>query len=81
MIVIEARGVPGGRVRTVREFDGGLYGELGAARIADTHNYALHWVNELGLSLTPFQPAGEATVLVAQRHARAHRTTKRRARA
>ena len=63
VIVIEARAVPGGRVRTVRDFAGGLYGELGAARIADTHNYALHWVNELGLSLTPFQPMGEATVL------------------
>lgn len=63
VIVIEARGVPGGRVRTVREFGGGLYGELGAARIADTHHYALHWVNELGLSLAPFQPAGEATIL------------------
>ena len=63
VIVIEARGVPGGRVRTVREFDGGLYGELGAARIADTHHYALHWVNELGLSLTAFQPTGEATIL------------------
>ena len=63
VIVIEARAVPGGRVRTVRDFADGLYGELGAARIADTHNYALHWVNELGLSLTPFQPTGEATVL------------------
>ena len=63
VIVIEARAVPGGRVRTVRDFGGGLYGELGAARIADTHNYALHWVNELGLSLTPFQPTGEATML------------------
>lgn len=63
VIVIEARAVPGGRVRTVRDFDGGLYGELGAARIADTHHYALHWVNELGLSLTPFQPMGEATIL------------------
>jgi monoamine oxidase len=63
VIVIEARDVPGGRVRTVREFSGGLYGELGAARIADTHHYALHWVNELGLSLTPFQPMGEATIL------------------
>ena len=63
VIVIEARAVPGGRVRTVRDFPDGLYGELGAARIADTHNYALHWVNELGLSLTPFQPMGEATVL------------------
>ena len=63
VIVIEARAVPGGRVRTVREFDGGLYGELGAARIADTHHYALHWVNELGLSLTPFQPTGEPSIL------------------
>jgi monoamine oxidase len=63
VIVIEARAVPGGRVRTVHDFDGGLYGELGAARIADTHNYALHWVNELGLSLTAFQPMGEATIL------------------
>ena len=63
VIVIEARGVPGGRVRTVRDFSDGLYGELGAARIADTHNYALHWLNELGLSLTPFQPMGEAAML------------------
>jgi monoamine oxidase len=62
VIVIEARNVPGGRVRTVRDFAGGLFGELGAARIADTHNYALHWVNELGLSLTPFQPTGGVTV-------------------
>jgi monoamine oxidase len=63
VIVIEARADPGGRVRTVRDFSGGLYGELGAARIADTHNYALHWVNELGLTPRAFQPAGEATVL------------------
>src|SRR6266850_5927053 len=63
VIVIEARAVPGGRVRTVRSFSAGLYGELGAARIADTHEYALHWIGELGLSLTPFQPTGEATIL------------------
>jgi len=63
VIVIEARAVPGGRVRTVRDFAGGLHGEWGAARIADTHHYALHWINELGLSLTPFQPTGEATIL------------------
>src|SRR5215471_16014291 len=52
VIVIEARAVPGGRVRTVREFDSGLFGELGAARIADTHEYALHWIGDLSLSLT-----------------------------
>ena len=63
VIVIEARAVPGGRVRTVRSFDAGLYGELGAARIADTHEYALHWIGDLGLSLTAFQPAGEGTIL------------------
>src|SRR5258705_4191981 len=63
VIVIEARAVPGGRIRTVRSFDAGLSGELGAARIADTHEYALHWIGELGLSLTPFQPTGEATIL------------------
>ena len=63
VIVIEARAVPGGRVRTVREFDGGLFGELGAARIADTHEYALHWIGDLSLSLTDFQPAGQASIL------------------
>jgi monoamine oxidase len=56
VIVIEARAVPGGRVRTVRDFADGLYGELGAARIADTHSYALHWLNELGLRLRRFSP-------------------------
>jgi monoamine oxidase len=63
VIVIEARDVPGGRVRTVRDFAGGLYGELGAARIADTHHFAIHWINELGLSLVPFQPQGGVTIL------------------
>ena len=63
VIVIEARDVPGGRVRTVREFSAGLYGELGAARIADTHHFAIHWINELGLSLVPFQPRGGVTIL------------------
>jgi monoamine oxidase len=61
VILIEARSEPGGRVRTLRGyFDEGLYGELGAARIAEIHSYVLHWMNELGLSLTPFAPAGAA---------------------
>ncbi len=59
--LIEARSDPGGRVRTLRGyFDDGIYGELGAARIAETHEYVLHWLNELGLALTPFAPAGTA---------------------
>jgi monoamine oxidase len=59
VIVIEARSVPGGRVRTLRGyFDDGLYAELGAARVAESHEYVLNWLNDLGLSLTPFAPAG-----------------------
>src|SRR5689334_11914148 len=42
VILVEARGRPGGRVRTLRGyFDDGLYGELGAARVAETHEYVL----------------------------------------
>src|SRR2546423_164124 len=38
VVFIEARDAPGGRVRTVRgAFADALYGELGAARIAETH--------------------------------------------
>jgi monoamine oxidase len=64
VILIEARDAPGGRVRTVRGmFDDGLYGELGAARIAETHEYVLHWVNDLRLTLTPFAPASGSAIL------------------
>src|SRR5258706_1987959 len=64
VIVIEARAAAGGRVRTLRGyFDDGIYAELGAARVAESHEYVLNWVNDLGLSLTPFAPAG-ATVQV-----------------
>ncbi len=52
--LIEARADPGGRVRTLRGyFDDGIYGELGAARVAETHDHVLHWINELGLRSRP----------------------------
>ena len=64
VMIIEARDAPGGRVRTVRGiFDDGLYGELGAARIAETHEYVLHWANDLRLRLTPFAPASGSAIL------------------
>ena len=64
VILIEARDVPGGRVRTLRGyFADGLYGELGAARIAETHEYVLHWLNDLRLDLVPFAPASGSAVL------------------
>src|SRR5579872_6585242 len=62
--LIEARDVPGGRVRTLRGyFADQIYAELGAARVAETHEYVLHWVNDLKLSLIPFAPAGGVQML------------------
>jgi monoamine oxidase len=65
IILIEARDVPGGRVRTLRRyFDGGLYAELGPNRISDTHFYMLQWLNEFGLPLVPFAPERASQILV-----------------
>ena len=70
--IIEARDRSGGRVRTLRGFfDEGIYGELGAARIAETHEYVLHWLNDLRLSLVPFAPdTGSSVLAVGGIHAR-----------
>src|SRR5579871_436814 len=69
--LIEARGEPGGRVRTLRGyFDDGLYAELGAARVAETHEYVIHWLNELNLSLVPFAPAGAGVQAIGALRAR-----------
>src|SRR5712671_2535583 len=71
VIVIEARPLPGGRVRTLRGyFDDGIYAELGAARVAESHEYVLNWVNDLGLSLTPFAPAGASVQVLGTHRAR-----------
>jgi monoamine oxidase len=70
VIVVEARNAPGGRVRTLRNIADGLYAELGAARVADTHEYVLHWLNDFNLSLTPFSPATANVLAMSGRHAR-----------
>src|SRR5258708_11841877 len=71
VIVIEARPLPGGRVRTLRGyFDDGIYAELGAARVAESHEYVLNWVNDLGLSLTPFAPSGASVQVLGTHRAR-----------
>jgi len=63
VILLEARDVAGGRVRTIRgNFDNGLYGEAGAARISDVHHFVLHWMNKFGLNLVPFSPPDGHTV-------------------
>lgn len=62
-LILEARAVAGGRVRTIRDpFDNGLYGEAGAARISDVHHFVLHWTNRFGLNLEPFSPEEGRTV-------------------
>ena len=67
VVVLEARGGPGGRVRTVRPpFSDGLYGEAGAIRISGAHRRVLQLARDHRLSLMPFAaPAGSPVVKVA----------------
>jgi monoamine oxidase len=63
VVVLEARNVAGGRVRTIRDpFDNGLYGEAGAARISGVHHFVIHWLNRYGLDLVPFSPEDGRTI-------------------
>nr|TFG55401.1 MAG: FAD-dependent oxidoreductase [Hyphomicrobiales bacterium] len=63
VIVLEARDDVGGRVRTIRsQFDNGLYGEAGAARISDVHVFVQHWLNKFDLNMVPFSPSEGHTV-------------------
>jgi monoamine oxidase len=54
--VLEAQERPGGRVLTLRAFDEGLYGDAGAARIPDNHEWTHRYVKEFKLRLLPFYP-------------------------
>jgi monoamine oxidase len=56
--ILEARTRSGGRVHTMREhFADGLYAEAGAARIPNTHDLTLKYVEKFGLPLEPFYPS------------------------
>jgi monoamine oxidase len=64
VVVLEARGQAGGRVRTLRApFSDRLYGEAGAARIANAHGRVLRLVADAGLTLMPFAPSAGAPVI------------------
>lgn len=55
--LLEAQARPGGRVFTLREpFADGLFAEMGAARIPQTHDVTLRYVERFKLSTTPFWP-------------------------
>lgn len=53
--ILEASGRTGGRVRT-HHFADGSYNELGAMRIPPSHDYTLHYIEQMGLDsrLIPF---------------------------
>jgi monoamine oxidase len=56
VVVLEARRRAGGRVRTIRSFADGMYGEAGAARIPRDHDLTLGYARDFGLELAAFYP-------------------------
>lgn len=53
--ILEAQKRTGGRVHTLRDgWKNNQYAELGATRIADSHNFTLQYVDEFGLTLREF---------------------------
>lgn len=53
--ILEAQKRTGGRVQTLRDgWKNNQYAELGATRIADSHNFTLQYVQEFGLTLREF---------------------------
>lgn len=54
--VVEAQARAGGRVITLRGFDGGAYADAGAARIPNNHEWTMRYVRAFGLPLLPFYP-------------------------
>ncbi|OFV90410.1 MAG: hypothetical protein A3H95_03320 [Acidobacteria bacterium RIFCSPLOWO2_02_FULL_64_15] len=69
VVVLEARGYPGGRVRTIRApFDEGLYAEAGAARIAASHQTVVRLAQELGLNLVPFESSNGSSLIRVGNH-------------
>jgi monoamine oxidase len=64
VIVLEASGAAGGRVRTIRTpFSEGLYAEAGPIRIAGMQQTVLQLVRDHGLSLVPFGMSTGASVI------------------
>jgi monoamine oxidase len=56
LTVLEAQNRPGGRVHTLRSFGEKLWADAGAARIPNSHDLTLKYVNEFKLPLLPFYP-------------------------
>lgn len=66
VVVLEARGRPGGRVHTIRApFAEGLYAEAGAIRIPPQHETVIQLAKEHNLNLVPFESlSGSALITI-----------------
>ena len=64
VVVLEARGAPGGRVQTIRApFEAGQHAEAGPIRIAASHTTVLQLVQAHGLELVPFESSNGAALV------------------
>jgi monoamine oxidase len=51
--ILEARKQPGGRLRTLRDFDDGLYAEAGPLSFPQSHEFTFGYATDFGLPLRP----------------------------
>src|SRR5689334_13458907 len=56
--ILEARKFPGGRVQTLRDFDGGQYAEAGALTFPQEHGFTYGYATDFGLPLRPIAGFG-----------------------
>jgi monoamine oxidase len=62
-LILEAQHRVGGRVKTIRDFAPGLYGEAGAMRIPRVHDLTLAYCGLFGLELRPFVMGNPRTLV------------------
>ncbi|MFY9553922.1 MAG: FAD-dependent oxidoreductase [Blastocatellia bacterium] len=60
--ILEARKFPGGRVQTIRDFEGGQYAEAGAVSFPQSHDFTYGYATDFGLPLRPAARFGVDTV-------------------
>lgn len=60
--ILEARKIPGGRVKTLVDFDSGQYAEAGATAFPPSHTFTYGYATDFGLPLRPAFRAGLDTV-------------------
>ena len=64
--ILEARKQPGGRCRTIRDFDDGLYAEAGPLSFPQSHEFTFGYATDFGLPLRPAFTFGLDSIAVIQ---------------